>query len=106
MSDTQKNETVATEQPPAAPVSATEPGSAPASEKKQPFFTRRTVLAMTGCGVAGLVVGGVLASWGVTTASIASGSHRAAYHSYENDRHRPRSLLRLPALRDDVHPEE
>ena len=42
MSDTQKNETVATEQPPAAPVSATEPGSAPASEKKQPFFTRRT----------------------------------------------------------------
>ena len=71
MSDTQKNETVATEQPPAAPVSATEPGSAPASEKKQPFFTRRTVLAMTGCGVAGLVVGGVLASWGVTTASIA-----------------------------------
>ena len=26
MSDTQKNETVATEQPPAAPVSATEPG--------------------------------------------------------------------------------
>ena len=73
MSDTQKNETVATEQPPTAPVSATEPGSAPASEKKQPFFTRRTVLAMTGCGVAGLVVGGVLASWGVTTASIASG---------------------------------
>ena len=73
MSDTQKNETVATEQPPAAPVSATEPGSVPASEKKQPFFTRRTVLAMTGCGVAGLVVGGVLASWGVTTASIASG---------------------------------
>ena len=73
MSDTQKNETVATEQPPAAPVSATEPGSAPASEKKQPFFTRRTVLAMTGCGVAGLVVGVVLASWGVTTASIASG---------------------------------
>ena len=49
MSDTQKNETVATEQPPTAPVSATEPGSAPASEKKQPFFTRRTVLAMTGC---------------------------------------------------------
>ena len=63
MSDIQKNETVATEQPPAAPVSATEPGSAPASEKKQPFFTRRTVLAMTGCGVAGLVVGGVLATY-------------------------------------------
>ena len=47
MTDTQKNETVATEQPPAAPVSATEPGSAPASEKKQPFFTRRTVLALS-----------------------------------------------------------
>ena len=28
---------------------------------------------MAGCGVAGLVVGGVLASWGVTSASIASG---------------------------------
>ena len=39
MSDTQKMvETVATEQPPTAPVSATEPGSAPASEKKQPFL--------------------------------------------------------------------
>ena len=29
-------------------------------------ITRRDVLAMAGCGVAGLVVGGVLASWGVT----------------------------------------
>ncbi len=28
---------------------------------------------MAGCGVAGLVVGGVLASWGVTQDSIASG---------------------------------
>ena len=28
---------------------------------------------MAGCGVAGLVVGGVLASWGVTERSIASG---------------------------------
>ena len=35
--------------------------------------TRRQVLAMAGCGVAGLVVGGVLASWGVTERSIASG---------------------------------
>ena len=35
--------------------------------------TRRTVLAMCGCGVAGLVAGGVLASWGVTTSSIAAG---------------------------------
>ena len=31
------------------------------------------VLAMAGCGVAGLVVGGALASWGVTQESIASG---------------------------------
>ncbi len=36
-------------------------------------ITRRDVLAMAGCGVAGLVVGGVLASWGVTSQSIASG---------------------------------
>lgn len=34
---------------------------------------RRTVLTMAGCGVAGLVVGGFLASWGVTQESIASG---------------------------------
>ena len=72
MSDTQKTETVATEQPPAAAAPASSGAPAPA-DKKQPFFTRRTVLAMTGCGVAGLVVGGVLASWGVTTQSIASG---------------------------------
>ena len=36
-------------------------------------ITRRDVLAMAGCGVAGLVVGGALASWGVTQESIASG---------------------------------
>lgn len=36
-------------------------------------ITRRQVLAMAGCGVAGLVVGGVLASWGVTTERIANG---------------------------------
>lgn len=36
-------------------------------------FTRRDVLAMAGCGVAGLVAGGVLSSWGVASASIASG---------------------------------
>ena len=49
--------------------------AAPASEEttKHKTFTRRTVLAMAGCGVAGLVAGGVLASWGVTSASIASG---------------------------------
>lgn len=42
-------------------------------EPQKKKFTRRTVLAMAGCGVAGLVVGGVLASWGVTSESIASG---------------------------------
>lgn len=36
-------------------------------------FTRRRVLALAGCGVAGLVVGGVLSTWGITSASIASG---------------------------------
>ena len=45
-------------------------GSASSSGKA---FTRRSVLAMAGCGVAGLVAGGVLASWGVTQKSIASG---------------------------------
>lgn len=73
MSDTQKTETVATEQPPAAATPVAAGAEAAPADKKPPFFTRRTVLAMTGCGVAGLVVGGVLASWGVTTQSIASG---------------------------------
>lgn len=36
-------------------------------------FKRRDVLAMAGCGVGGLVVGGVLASWGVTEKAIATG---------------------------------
>ncbi len=36
-------------------------------------FTRRDVLAMCGCGVAGLIVGGVVAKWGVTEDAIASG---------------------------------
>ena len=44
-------------------------GSAPVKKS----ITRRDVLAMAGCGVAGLVVGGALASWGVTQESIASG---------------------------------
>ena len=49
-------------------------GAAPEDKpKKKHIFTRRDVLAMCGCGVAGLVAGGVLASWGVTEASIASG---------------------------------
>lgn len=56
---------------------AVEPETAAPAEtsgaKKEKFATRRQVLAMAGCGVAGLVVGGVLASWGVTSESIASG---------------------------------
>ena len=51
--------------------------AAPAAEQadgaKKSNVTRRQVLAMAGCGVAGLVVGGVLASWGVTQQAIASG---------------------------------
>lgn len=43
------------------------------NEKPHKTITRRQVLAMAGCGVAGLVVGGVLSTWGVTSASIASG---------------------------------
>ena len=46
--------------------------SAPARSQGR-TFTRRDVLAMAGCGVAGLVVGGALASWGVTQEAIASG---------------------------------
>lgn len=47
--------------------------SAATGEKPKRGMTRRQVLAMAGCGVAGLIVGGVLASWGVTERSIASG---------------------------------
>ena len=46
-------------------------GSAQAAPKKT--ITRRQVVAMAGCGIAGLIVGGVLASWGITQESIASG---------------------------------
>lgn len=53
--------------------SATAPNGAGSEGDSKKVFTRRTVLAMAGCGVAGLVVGGVLASWGVTSKSIASG---------------------------------
>ena len=79
MSDSNLNQNTSedTSFPAAAPetnASAPAPQSAgPEEEPKQKTFTRRTVLAMAGCGVAGLVVGGVLASWGVTSASIASG---------------------------------
>ena len=69
-------------------------------------FTRRSVLAMAGCGVAGLVVGGVLASWGVTSEVHRLRAHRDPHHADEDDRDRPRPLLGLPALRDGVHAEE
>lgn len=52
------------------PVSSPDAGE---NAGKRRTITRRDVLAMAGCGVAGLVVGGVLASWGVTSRSIASG---------------------------------
>lgn len=55
-----------------APVTDTSATTSEA-EPKHSNFTRRSVLAMAGCGVAGLVVGGVLASWGVTSQAIASG---------------------------------
>lgn len=49
---------------------APEKEAVPAKSRK---VTRREVLLATGCGIAGLVAGGALASWGVTSASIASG---------------------------------
>ena len=59
---------------PVDPTAEAAPESAPAApEAKMSNVTRRQVLAMAGCGVAGLVVGGVLASWGVTQEAIASG---------------------------------
>lgn len=54
----------------AEPARAESAGQAPGKHRT---ITRRQVLAMAGCGVAGLIVGGVLASWGVTERSIASG---------------------------------
>lgn len=45
----------------------------PSQKSGKRTVTRRDVLLAAGCGVAGLVAGGALASWGVTSASIASG---------------------------------
>ena len=79
MSDSHLNQNASEEQNDQATESASATGAtggaAPASKETTAHktFTRRTVLAMAGCGVAGLVAGGVLASWGVTSASIASG---------------------------------
>ena len=67
---TQDTAVVQTDQP-AADAAANATATETAGKPKT--FTRRSVLAMAGCGVAGLVVGGVLASWGVTERSIASG---------------------------------
>ena len=69
MSDSNLNQNTSedTSFPAAAPetnASAPAPQSAgPEEEPKQKTFTRRTVLAMAGCGVAGRVVGGVLATY-------------------------------------------
>ena len=68
MSDTNINGSA----PEESPTNAVEQTEAVEAKPKH-AMTRRQVLAMAGCGVAGLVVGGVLASWGVTSQSIASG---------------------------------
>lgn len=53
--------------------------NAPDNQSKEPhegqsrMLTRRAVLGMTGCGIAGLIAGGVLARWGVVEKTIASG---------------------------------
>lgn len=73
-------EPAATAQTQSTPTSESLEGTEPAQAEsagqasgKHRMITRRQVLAMAGCGVAGLIVGGVLASWGVTERSIASG---------------------------------
>ena len=73
MSDSHLNQNTSEEKTAQEAESATNAASASEETTKHKTFTRRTVLAMAGCGVAGLVAGGVLASWGVTSASIASG---------------------------------
>lgn len=52
---------------------ATETASDGTSPKKKHTWTRRDVLAMAGCGIGGLIVGGVLAKWGVIEDTVASG---------------------------------
>lgn len=74
MTDPEKN--TAAEQPTttaASPDAEAHSEAAAGTPKRKLNVTRRQVLAMAGCGVAGLVVGGFLASWGVTQKSIASG---------------------------------
>ena len=70
MSDSNLHDQVSPQQAP-EPETVTETEAAEKRARKT--VTRRQVLAMAGCGVAGLVVGGVLATWGVTSESIASG---------------------------------
>lgn len=72
MTDPAKNPIV-DEQPTAAEPGAADAHGDTAPKKKKMTVTRRQVLAMAGCGVGGLVIGGFLASWGVTQKSIASG---------------------------------
>ena len=62
--------------------------------------TRRQVLVAAGCGVAGLVAGGVLAKWGCQW------PYRHCDDAPEDDRDRPGPLFGVPALRNDVHAEK
>ena len=61
MSDSNLHDQVSPQQAP-EPETVTETEAAEKRARKT--VTRRQVLAMAGCGVAGLVVGGVLATWG------------------------------------------
>lgn len=58
--------------------------------KKKHMFTRRDVLAMCGCGVAGLVVGGALASWGGYRALDCIRANRDKDNTTKDDCNRPR----------------
>lgn len=71
--DAATDETLTGAAAPAAEAESKQATDGSAASRPKYSITRRQVLAMAGCGVAGLVVGGVLASWGVTERSIASG---------------------------------
>ncbi|MDD7369554.1 MAG: twin-arginine translocation signal domain-containing protein, partial [Berryella intestinalis] len=70
MPDTNLSASAAEEQTTSADAAATTAESGSTDKKT---ITRRNVLALAGTGVAGLVAGGVLATWGVTQERLASG---------------------------------
>ena len=70
MPDTNLSASAAGEQTRSADAAATTAESGSTGKKT---ITRRNVLALAGTGVAGLVAGGVLATWGVTQERLASG---------------------------------